>query len=145
VSRTWSAFILGSLGRQRAALVTDPDTARRKTAAARVVSAFSDLVERNYRAGWTVRDYATALGITPTHLTRCCKQTSGRSALALLNDRILYEARVLLRDTRAPVQDIARDLGFQSAAYFSRAFQSRQGSTPSAFRKAGITAPQRQT
>ena len=62
-----------------------------------------------------------------------------RQALGLLNDRILYEARVLLRETRRPVQEIARDLGFGSAAYFTRSFQLRAGMTPSEFRRKGLS------
>ena len=115
------------------------DTAdpRHDSSAARLVAAYTDLIERDYRVGRRVSDYAADLGVTPTHLTRCCKRTCGRSALELLNDRVHYEACVLLRDTARPVQDIARDLGFRSPAYFSRAFQSRAGRTPSDFRRGG--------
>jgi AraC-like DNA-binding protein len=120
----------------------EPGDARSHSAAARLVAAYTDLVERDYHQGKGVADYARALGVTPTHLTRCCKQTCGRSALALLNDRVLFEARRLLRETRTPVQDIAQSLGFSSAAYFSRAFLARAGATPSAFRRAGA-APAR--
>jgi AraC-like DNA-binding protein len=35
------------------------------------------------------------------------------------------------------VKDVARTLGFTSAAYFTRAFQARTGLTPSDFRAAG--------
>lgn len=111
--------------------------ARSSTAAARLVAAYTDLVERDYRTPRGVADYARSLGVTPTHLTRCCKQTCGRSALALLNDRVLYEARILLRETRTPVQDIAQSLGFSSAAYFSRSFHGGTGMTPSDFRRKG--------
>lgn len=124
--------------RQIAAAASEPANRRGETAAARLVAAFTDLIERDYRKGLGVADYAAALGITPTHLTRACRATSGRSALALLNDRILYEARVLLRETRRPVQDIARDLGFASAAYFARSFQARAGMTPTEFRRTGL-------
>ncbi len=113
------------------------DLARTGTASARLVAAYSDLIERDFRTGKGVAAYAAELGVTPTHLTRCCKETCGRPALALLNDRVLYEARLLLRETRTPVGDIARDLGFSSAAYFTRAFQARTGATPSAFRRHG--------
>ena len=65
------------------------------------------------------------------------QQTCGRPALSLLNDRIIYEARVLLRETRTPVQDISKKLGFTSPAYFNRSFQARAGLTPSEFRKSG--------
>lgn len=121
--------------RQQQARPPDPAEDRSQSSAARLVAAFTDLVERDFRQPKGVADYARGLGVTPTHLTRCCRQTCGRSALSLLNDRIIYEARQLLRDTRVPVQDIARGLGFSSAAYFSRSFLARAGETPSAFRR----------
>lgn len=112
------------------------------TSAAKLVAAFTDLIERDYRSGNGIADYAAALGVTPTHLTRCCKQTCGKSALAILKDRIHYEACFMLRGSQQPVNEIAKSLGFASAAYFSRAFQAQCGDSPSAFRRNGA-APQR--
>ena len=126
--------------RQVALLPTEPGIA--DTTAARLVAAYTDLIERDYRSGKGVAQYAAALGVTTTHLTRCCKQTCGRAALALLNDRLTYEACVLLRESALPIRQIAADLGFTSAAYFTRAFQARMGRTPSDFRRRGA-APQR--
>ncbi len=117
----------------------DPAEERMRSASARLVAAYTDLVERDFRSRMNVSDYARALGVTPTHLTRCCKITCGRSALALLNDRILYEARILLRETKEPVQDIAAKLGFASPAYFTRAFQAQAGMPPSRFRRSDAT------
>jgi AraC-like DNA-binding protein len=116
------------------------DLKRSDTTAARLVAAYTDLVERDYRMSRGVADYAGSLGVTPTHLTRCCKLTCGRSALALLRDRIHYEACVMLRDTKDPVRQIAAELGFGSAAYFTRAFQARTGHTPTDFRLKGAAA-----
>lgn len=115
----------------------DTKDARASSAAARLVAAYTDLIERDFRHHMGVADYAAKLGVTPTHLARCCRQTSGKSALALLNDRILFEARLMLRDTRDPVKNIAQNLGFGSPAYFTRAFQAQTGLTPSEFRKKG--------
>ncbi len=125
--------------RQMDARTADPSDIRSRTAAARLVAAYADLIERDFHRHQGVAEYAGALGVTPTHLTRCCKLTCGRSAHALLNDRILFEARQLLRDTRTPINQIAVDLGFASAAYFSRSFQHETGLTPSAFRRGGNT------
>lgn len=108
-----------------------PDASRR------IAAAFTALVEQEYRSGKSVNDYAAALGVTPTHLTRACNTACGRPASALLTDRIHYEARRLLIETDRPVKDIADELGFTSAAYFTRAFQKHTGSTPSAFRRTG--------
>ena len=110
---------------------------RRERAADRLAAAYTALVERDFRAAKGVADYAADLGVTPTHLSRACRATCGRSALALLVDRRLYEARRLLRDTDLPVQTVARDTGFGSPAYFSRAFRAEIGTSPSEFRNAG--------
>ena len=108
---------------------------RRQTAAAKLVARYTQLIARNYTQDKSVADYASELDVTPTHLTRSCKATCERSALGLLNDRIHYEACALLRDSKTPVQDIAKSLGFHSAAYFSRSFQERSGQSPSDFRR----------
>ncbi|SHG70730.1 transcriptional regulator, AraC family [Cognatiyoonia sediminum] len=123
--------------RQLAGFENAPADANAETSSARVVAAYTDLIERDYRRDLGVADFAHALGVTPTHLTRCCKVTCGRSALALLNDRKHYEACILLRESKQTIQSISEDLGFSSAAYFSRAFQSRAGRSPSQFRRFG--------
>jgi len=110
--------------------------ARAATTSARLVAAYTDLVERDFASGKGVSNYAASLGVTPTHLTRCCNQACGKSAISVLQDRILFEARALLQTTKMPVKDIATLLGFSSAAYFTRSFQGETKQTPSAFRKA---------
>ena len=115
---------------------------RRRTSAVRLVAAYSDLIARDYRKERGVADYANTLGVTATHLTRCCNQTCRESTLALLRDRINYEACVLLRETQTPVNEIAAQLGFVSAAYFTRSFASQTGITPSDFRKHGAPTQQ---
>ncbi len=107
----------------------------RSAAAQRLVARYSALLERDFRTNPTVGNYAAALGVTPTHLSRACRATCGRSAHMLLEDRVLFEARRLLSETRLPVKAVAEHLGYNSAGYFTRAFQKAAGVTPSAFRK----------
>lgn len=120
------------LERERAAeplLAAQPDTAQR------LVARYSSLLERDFRSNRAVAEYAEALGVTPTHLTRVCKATCGRGAHQILEDRIIFEARRLLEETRMPIKDVAQMLGYNSAGYFTRSFQKNAGMTPSAFRK----------
>lgn len=127
---------LGLLGvwLERQVEIAKADT-RKPAAAARLAARYTALLEREFRSGKGVAEYARALGVTPTHLTRVCNQSCGRSASDLLHDRVIFEARLLLSETRMPISDVSRALGFTSAAYFTRAFQHRTGKTPSAFRK----------
>jgi AraC-like DNA-binding protein len=110
---------------------------RLDTAAHRLAEAFTALVERDFRRPAGVQHYASRLGVTPTHLSRVCRKVAGRPALDILTDRRHFEARRLLRDTNVQISEIARQCGFASAAYFTRAFRSRTGQSPSEFRNDG--------
>lgn len=122
------------LERQAEIAATD---VRKPDAALRLARRYSALIEQDFRSGKTVAHFAQELGVTTTHLTRVCNQTCGRSASDLLHDRVIFEARKLLTETREPIGKVATSLGFASAAYFTRAFHHRTGKTPSAFRRQG--------
>lgn len=111
------------------------DDGQKNQASRRLVAKFTALLEQKFRAGVGIAELASELGVTPTHLTRCCRQTSGRSAIDLLQDRRIFEARKLLAETTLPVHVIGSQLGFASAAYFTRAFQNRTGTSPREFRR----------
>lgn len=113
------------------------DTALYDSAAHRLAEAFTALVERDFRRPAGVQHYAGLLGVTPTHLSRVCRKVAGRPALDILTDRRHFEARRLLRDSNVQISEIARQCGFASAAYFTRAFRSRTGQSPSEFRNDG--------
>ena len=104
-------------------------------AAARLSAAFCDRIVRFHALGLTMAEHASALNVTPTHLPRACKAATGRTAADLLTERVLYAARVALATTDVPIQDVARHLGFGSAAYFTRFIQQHTAQTPSALRK----------
>ena len=108
---------------------------QKNDAARRLVARFTALMEEKFRSGVGVGLLAAELGVTPTHLTRCCRQTCSRSAIDLLQDRRIFEARKLLAETKLRINVIGTSLGFTSAAYFTRAFQNRTGSSPREFRR----------
>ena len=79
-------------------------------------------------------EYAAELGVTPTHLTRAVKAATGKTAADILTERVVFAARSLLAETRQPARQIARHLGFGSAAYFTRYLQQHTGASPSQLR-----------
>jgi len=119
----------------RRAMIANETPDAPKTAARTLVRAFCALVERDYRTGRPMADYARVLGVTPTHLTRSCRKTCGLTAADILTQRTLHAARDLLETTRDPSQAIAAQLGFSSAAYFSRFIQHHTGQPPSRLRQ----------
>ena len=118
-----------------------PDEAEaRPSAARRLVQAYCDRLVHEYASGASMAEHAQALGVTSTHLTRVCRAETGRTAAALLTERLLHAARRLLITTDVPVQDIARHLGFGSAAYFTRFIQQHTDKTPTALRRTARSA-----
>lgn len=99
-----------------------------------LVQRFVALVERHYREHQPLSFYADALAVTPDHLSRCCRAVARQPALQLLHERVLLEARRLLAYTPMPVAEVARQLGYDDAAYFSKFFARSVGSTPSEYR-----------
>ena len=80
-------------------------------------------------------DYANALAVSPTHLSRVTRAATGRPATRLIEERIIREARRNLVYTNLPVSTIAYTLGFEDPAYFSRVFSRATGLSPRDFRR----------
>ncbi|WP_031298075.1 helix-turn-helix domain-containing protein [Sphingobium lactosutens] len=97
---------------------------------------FRELVDTHYRQQWSLGRYAEALGVTVATLGRACREQFGESPSAIVNARIVREAQRQLAYTSLDIQQIARDLGFADAAYFSRFFRKQSGLKPSEFRAA---------
>ena len=93
------------------------------------------MVARDFHTSMLMADYARDLGVTPTHLTRSCRQCSGVTAADFLTQRSLHAAREMLEDGSDSIRHVAVQLGFNSAAYFSRFILHHTGQTPSALRK----------
>jgi AraC family transcriptional activator of pobA len=122
----------------RRQLGLDENMPSRPNAATRLCREFCRRVSTDFRSGAPMAEYAQALGVTPTHLTRVCRASTGKTAADLLTQRILYDARHLLGTEKAQIQDVARYLGFGSAAYFTRFMHHHTGQSPSALRKAAV-------
>ncbi len=103
-------------------------------AAARLAEKFLLLLEKKYHSQQTVAAYADLLGVTSTHLSRCCNEVFGKPASDLIQARLIAEARLLLADGDQKIGQIATQLGFTSAAYFARLFRQHTGQSPRAFR-----------
>lgn len=101
-----------------------------------VLRKFSKVVSIGHRDGKTVGDFASDLKVSATHLTRLTQGAIGKPASALVQERVIHAACDALIHSDTSIQTIADDLGFSSAAYFTRAFQANVGQSPSAFRKA---------
>ncbi|PHP67648.1 AraC family transcriptional regulator [Zhengella mangrovi] len=103
--------------------------------AAQLLRRFDALLEAHFFDHWTVADYASALSVTPQHLSRVLREATGEPASKAIEARIIREARRNLVFTNLPVTTIAYELGYSDPAYFSRVFTRATGHSPVAFRQ----------
>jgi AraC-like DNA-binding protein len=102
-----------------------------------ITKQYSDLLNIHIERKQNITFYAGALKITPNHLNKSVKSVTGKTAIRLLNETRLAEARFRLKHTDATVSEIAYHLGFEDQSYFSRFFKKATGIAPMEFRKRG--------
>jgi AraC family transcriptional regulator, transcriptional activator of pobA len=120
----------------RRQITQDEHIPDKRNAGARLSARFCQMVAERYATGAPMATYAETLDVTPTHLTRAVKAATGKTAADILTERVVHAARDLLMTTQHSAQDIARHLGFGSAAYFTRYIQHHTGQPPSKLRPA---------
>lgn len=103
-----------------------------------IIRQYNLLVEGYYRKEHRVQFYASQLHRSPKTLSNLFALYNRRSPLAVIQDRIVLEAKRLLVYTNKSAKEIAHYLGFEDAAYFSNFFKKQTGVTPQDFRRASI-------
>lgn len=82
-----------------------------------------------------VSTYAAKLCITPKHLSSVCKQVSGKTALAWINECISKDIRYWLKNSDKSIKEIAAMLDFPNISFFGKYCRSHCGASPVQLRK----------
>ncbi|MDN5842674.1 MAG: helix-turn-helix domain-containing protein [Alcaligenaceae bacterium] len=96
---------------------------------------FTQLIEKHYTEHHLVAWYAREIGITPAHLNVVAQAGTEKSALQLIHERVLLEARRELIYTTRTIKIISYSLGFADPGYFTRFFKRGSGLSPKDFRR----------
>lgn len=95
---------------------------------------FVQLAMENYTKEHSVSYYAKRLNITLQHFCYVIKKVSGRTALDILSNIIIMDAKAQLKSTDLPVKKIAFALGFDNLSFFNKYFRQHVGMTPQEYR-----------
>lgn len=96
---------------------------------------FRKLIEENYCRLHTVKDYASLLNVSSKTLTLYVNECSKYSPLELINNRIILEAKRLLRYSVLSIKEIAFRLGFEDPSYFAKFFKRLVKQSPADYRE----------
>ena len=85
---------------------------------------------RNYPVLGNIEEAARHCHVSAAYLTRLFKRYDDETPLACLTRLKLSQAAIKLRQPDAQVKAVASELGYKSAAHFSRAFKAWSGRSP---------------
>lgn len=113
-----------------------------KRAAERVAAMFLELLERQFPVESpanplklkTANDFGQALAIHVNHLNHAVKGVTGKSTTSHISERIVTEAKTLLRHTNWSIAEVGYALGFEYPTYFNNYIKRLTGVTPTKFR-----------
>lgn len=96
---------------------------------------FIQMVEQHFKQERRVGWYAKQLGITPKYLAETIKQVSHRTPNDWIDDYVVLEIRVLLKNTSKNIKEIAEQMNFPNQSFFGKYFREHVGMSPSQFRR----------
>lgn len=112
-------------------------------ASLRIASIFLELLERQFPIDEShtsiqlrvASDFACQLNIHVNHLNRAIKEMTGKTTTQLIGERILQEAKLLLKHSSWNVSEVAYSLGFNEVTHFNNFFKKQLNLTPTQYRK----------
>lgn len=81
----------------------------------------------------SIGSIARHLGISEGHLSHIFKKETGQTLLGYLTRYRIEMAKVLLRDYRVKIYEVAEKVGYQDISYFSSIFKKIEGISPSEY------------
>ncbi|MEN0055385.1 MAG: helix-turn-helix domain-containing protein [Mucilaginibacter sp.] len=95
---------------------------------------FQDLVFHHYKEHRNVQYYADSLYVSPKHLTETIKDVTGRTAGEWIDEAVVLEAKVLLRNNEISIARVAEEIHFPDQSSFGKYFKKHTGMSPSDYR-----------
>jgi AraC family transcriptional activator of pobA len=113
-----------------------------QNASERISSLFIELLERQFPLESlhqrlnlrTAKDYADRLAVHVNHLNKVLNEVTGNTTTQIISNRIIQEAKILLKQTNWNIAEISYTLGFDDHAHFSNFFKKQTSFTPATFR-----------
>lgn len=100
-----------------------------------------DFIDSNLHEDLKLADLAGVAALSQFHFLRAFKAATGIAPYRYLSAKRLERAKILLKDDRHTLADIAIACSFSSQANFSRAFQRSTGLSPGRYRSLVVGKP----
>lgn len=105
------------------------------TRAEAIFADFIKMVEKDFRHERRVGWYANELNITPKYLSETIKAISQRTPSDWIEYYVMLEIRVLLKNSRMSIKEIAEVMHFPNQSFLGKYFKENYGMSPSQYRR----------
>ncbi len=112
-----------------------PDLEANLTRQEKLALRFLKLLNENFKKERTVQFYADILCLTPGYLSKVLKTISKKTAGQLIDEAVIMEAKLLLKNQTLSISEVANELQFSDQSFFGKYFKKHTGYSPSEFRK----------
>ncbi|MFN8206918.1 MAG: AraC family transcriptional regulator [Bacteroidales bacterium] len=99
-----------------------------------MVKNFKELVDSHFHEWHQVKDYASALNVTPGYLNDVIREGLQLSAKEYIQSRLILEAKRISLYTKKSGKEIGYDLGFEDPSHFSKFFKLQTGQSLAEFK-----------
>lgn len=96
---------------------------------------FMALVRQHHTRARGVKYYADRMCLTPNYLSGVVKHYTGKTAAEWVNEYVILEAKLMLKDTTLSIQEISYRLNFATQSAFGKYFKQQTGVSPKAYRR----------
>ena len=95
---------------------------------------FIQCLLKNYREERIISFYADKLCISAKYLSVAIKEVRGKSALDLINEAVILDAKAQLKNSDLTILQISDTLNFTNPSFFAKYFKKHTGMTPKEYR-----------
>lgn len=96
-----------------------------------------EYINSHYKEQISLEQVAAQVYLNPEYFSRAFKAEVGQTFVNYLTDVRLKASVRLLENTALRVQDIAQQVGYYNASYFSTTFKKKYGMSPYEYRRKG--------
>lgn len=99
------------------------------------INAMMQYIEMNYAHDLSLEEITEAACLSPSYAGRIFKENTGMSIMTCVLKIRVKKAKKFLINPHYQIEEIAKNVGYSDASYFTKVFKKFEGITPTEFRK----------
>lgn len=99
------------------------------------VNSMMQYIQKNYMKKLSLETIAESVNLSPSYAGKIFKKDTGMPIMTYVLKTRIEKAKDFLRNPHYQIEEIANNVGFSDASYFTKVFKKFEGISPTQFRK----------